>query len=120
MRSSISFTAAARQLVRSTTHLSRELCAEREWRIRGVSGHQLAMGAIRQWLLFAALLSLSLSNGVHSQDDVDDVIEEDVDVPDKAFLLVRHKIDTVELVQGRNTSVVVELYNAGNRYEQYS
>ncbi|DBB01861.1 hypothetical protein WJX77_003166 [Trebouxia sp. C0004] len=72
------------------------------------------MGAIRQWLLFAALLSLSLSNGVHSQDDVDDVVEEDVDAPDKAFLLVRHKIDTVELVQGKNTSVVVELYNAGN------
>jgi len=85
-----------------------------------VTRHQLVMGAIRQWLLFAALLSLSLSNGVYSQDDVDDVTEEDVDTPDKAFLLVRHKIDTVELVQGKNTSVVVELYNAGNRYESCS
>ncbi len=75
------------------------------------------MGAIRQWLLFAALLSLSLSNGVYSQDDVDDVTEEDVDIPDKAFLLVRHKIDTVELVQGKNTSVIVD---AGNRYESCS
>ena len=106
--------------VRFTTSLSEELPPERDRPIRGVVGHQLVMVAIRQWLLLTALLSLSLSNGEHSQDDVDDVTEEDVDISDKAFLLVRHKIDTIELVQGRNTSVVVELYNAGNRYEQYS
>lgn len=72
------------------------------------------MGLIRQWLLFLALLSLSV--GVYSQDDVEDISEEGFDIVEKAFLLVRHKIDTVELVQGKNTSVVVELYNAGNRY----
>ena len=72
------------------------------------------MGGIKQWLLFASLLSLLVAGGVRGQDDVEDVVE-DVDIPDKAFLLIRHKIDTVELVQGRNTSVVVEIYNAGNR-----
>lgn len=71
------------------------------------------MGGIKQWLLFASLLSLLVAGGVRGQDDVEDVVE-DVDIPDKAFLLIRHKIDTVELVQGRNTSVVVEIYNAGN------
>ena len=72
------------------------------------------MGLIRQWLLFVTVLSLSV--GVYSQDDVEDISEEGFDIVEKAFLLVRHKIDTVELVQGKNTSVVVELYNAGNRY----
>ena len=72
------------------------------------------MGGIKQWLLFASLLSLLAAGGGRGQDDVEDVVE-DVDIPDKAFLLIRHKIDTVELVQGRNTSVVVEIYNAGNR-----
>lgn len=74
------------------------------------------MGSIKQWLLFAALFSLSVTNVAYSQDDTEGLVQEDVDIPDKAFLLVRHKIDTVELVQGKNTSVVVEIHNAGNRY----
>ena len=74
------------------------------------------MGSIRGWLLCAALLAVSLSTVVHGQDDVEDLSEDAVDIVEKAFLLVRHKIDTVELVQGKNTSVVVEIYNAGNRY----
>lgn len=72
------------------------------------------MGSIRGWLLFAALLALSVNAGVNGQDDVDDH-DDFFDIVEKAFLLVRHKIDTVELVQGKNTSVVVEIYNAGNR-----
>ena len=72
------------------------------------------MGSIRGWLLFSALLALSV-NAVHGQDDVEDLSEGDFDIVEKAFLLVRHKIDAVELVQGKNTSVVVEIYNAGNR-----
>ncbi len=72
------------------------------------------MGSIRRWLLFAALLSVSVANVAYSQDDVEDV-DEHFDIVEKAFLLVRHKIDTVELVQGKNTSVVVEIHNAGNR-----
>lgn len=72
------------------------------------------MGSIRSWLLFAALLSLSVNAGVNGQDDVEDH-DDFFDIVEKAFLLVRHKIDTVELVQGKNTSVVVEIYNAGNR-----
>ena len=73
------------------------------------------MGSTRGWLLFAALLALSVSAVVNSQDDVDDQ-DDFMNIVEKAFLLVRHKIDTVELVQGKNTSVVVEIYNAGNRY----
>lgn len=72
------------------------------------------MGSTKQWLLFAALFSLSVTNVAYSQDDTEGLVQEDVDIPDKAFLLVRHKIDTVELVQGKNTSVVVEIHNAGN------
>lgn len=78
------------------------------------------MSGIRGWLLFAALLSLSITAVVNGQDDVEDS-DDFMDIVEKAFLLVRHKIDTVELVQGKNTSVVVEIYNAGNRYQlQYS
>lgn len=78
------------------------------------------MVSTKGWLLFAALLSLSFNAVVHCQDDVEDLSENDEDIVEKAFLLVRHKIDTVELVQGKNTSVVVEIYNAGNRYvERY-
>ena len=69
---------------------------------------------VKHWLLLASVLSLLVTNGAFAQDDVEDV-NDDVDIPDKAFLLIRHKIDTVELVQGKNTSVVVEIYNAGNR-----
>ena len=74
------------------------------------------VGSIKGWLLCAALLTLSFSAVVHAQDDVEDLNEDQFDIVEKAFLLVRHKIDTVELVQGKNTSVVVEIYNAGNRY----
>lgn len=74
------------------------------------------MGTIRGWLLFAALLSLCVTAVVNGQDDVEDT-DDFMDIVEKAFLLVRHKIDTVELVQGKNTSVVVEIYNAGNRYQ---
>lgn len=74
------------------------------------------MGSTRGWLLFAALLALSVTAVVKSQDDTDDH-DDFMDIVEKAFLLVRHKIDTVELVQGKNTSVVVEIYNAGNKYE---
>lgn len=73
------------------------------------------MSGIRGWLLFAALLSLSVTAVINGQDDVEDH-DDFMDIVEKAFLLVRHKIDTVELVQGKNTSVVVEIYNAGNRY----
>ena len=71
------------------------------------------MGCVRQWLLFFALLSFSVANVAYCEEDVES--EELFDIVEKAFLLVRHKIDTVDLVQGKNTSVVVELYNAGNR-----
>ena len=74
------------------------------------------MGSIKGWLLFVALLSLSVTAVVNGQDDVEDT-DDFMDIVEKAFLLVRHKIDTVELVQGKNTSVVVEIYNAGNRYQ---
>ena len=74
------------------------------------------MGSTRGWLLFAALLALSVSAVVNGQDDADDQ-DDFMNIVEKAFLLVRHKIDTVELVQGKNTSVVVEIYNAGNRYQ---
>lgn len=73
------------------------------------------MGSNRGWLLFVALLALSVTAVVNAQDDVDDQ-DDFMNIVEKAFLLVRHKIDTVELVQGKNTSVVVEIYNAGNRY----
>ncbi|KAL3158808.1 hypothetical protein ABBQ32_011534 [Trebouxia sp. C0010 RCD-2024] len=71
------------------------------------------MGSNRGWLLFVALLALSVTAVVNAQDDVDDQ-DDFMNIVEKAFLLVRHKIDTVELVQGKNTSVVVEIYNAGN------
>ena len=74
------------------------------------------MSGMRGWLLFAALLSLSVTAVVNSQEDVEDS-DDFMDIVEKAFLLVRHQIDTVELVQGKNTSVVVEIYNAGNRYQ---
>ena len=74
------------------------------------------MGSTRGWLLFAALFALSVTAVVKSQDGTDDH-DDFMDIVEKAFLLVRHKIDTVELVQGKNTSVVVEIYNAGNKYE---
>lgn len=77
------------------------------------------MGSTRGWLLFAALLALSVTAVVNGQDDVDDQ-DDFMNIVEKAFLLVRHKIDTVELVQGKNTSVVVEIYNAGNRYQLHN
>lgn len=74
------------------------------------------MGSTRGWLLFVALLALSVTAVVNGQEDGDDQ-DDFMNIVEKAFLLVRHKIDTVELVQGKNTSVVVEIYNAGNRYQ---
>ena len=74
------------------------------------------MGSTRGWLLFVALLALSVTAVVNGQEDGDDQ-DDLMNIVEKAFLLVRHKIDTVELVQGKNTSVVVEIYNAGNRYQ---
>lgn len=74
------------------------------------------MAVSPSWLLLTALLCLTAGNIVSCQDDVEDSSDDAFDVIEKAFLLVRHKIDTVDLVQGKNTSVLVEVYNAGNRY----
>ena len=68
------------------------------------------------WLLLTALLCLTAGNLVSCQDDVEDSSDDAFDVIEKAFLLVRHKIDTVDLVFFFNYSVIFEIYNAGNRY----
>lgn len=76
------------------------------------------MTVLPRWLFVAALLCLAAGGHVHAQDDVEDTTDELFDIVEKAFLLVRHKIDTTDLVLGKNTSVQVEIYNAGNRCEQ--
>lgn len=73
------------------------------------------MTSIPPWLLVAALLCMAAGGLANAQDDVEDAIDDSFDIIEKAFLLVRHKIDTVDLVLGKNTSVLVEIYNAGNR-----
>ena len=73
------------------------------------------MVLVPRWLLLAALLCLAAGGTAHAQDDVEDASDDSFDIIEKAFLLVRHKIDTVDLVLGKNTSVLVEIYNAGNR-----
>ena len=74
------------------------------------------MALVPRWLLLAALLCLAAGGTAHAQDDLEDASDDSFDTVEKAFLLVRHKIDTVDLVLGKNTSVLVEIYNAGNRY----
>ena len=73
------------------------------------------MTSIPRWLLVAALLCMAAGGLANAQDYVEDANEDSFDIIEKAFLLVRHKIDTVDLVLGKNTSVLVEIYNAGNR-----
>lgn len=73
------------------------------------------MALVPRWLLVAALLCVAAGGSANAQDDVDDASDDFFDIIEKAFLLVRHKIDTVDLVLGKNTSVLVEVYNAGNR-----
>lgn len=65
-------------------------------------------------VLIASLVALQLS-AVHCQDeeleieDAEDVEEE------KAFLVTRKSVAGAELVVGRNTTVQIEIHNAGTR-----
>ena len=62
----------------------------------------------------AAILATQLLGGYCQEDEVEiedvDEIEEE-----KAFLLTRKSILDKEVVVGRNTTVQIEVYNAGTR-----
>ena len=87
--------------------------------VLGSSPISVAMTSIPRWLLVAALLCMAAGGLANAQDDVEDTSDDSFDIIEKAFLLVRHKIDTVDLVLGKNTSVLVEIYNAGNRWPNF-
>ena len=73
--------------------------------MRGVS---IALAA---WLLFSSLAACQ-------SDDfgISDEVEDEGDVQDGTpFLLARKFLPGKDLVKGRNTSIAIELYNAGKR-----
>ena len=67
-------------------------------------------------LLAALLLTASITGGQDVEDDLADEEEEDrEDVVSRAFLILRKSIKEKELVVGHNVTVVVEVYNSGDR-----
>ncbi|KAL6767104.1 hypothetical protein ACKKBG_A38595 [Auxenochlorella protothecoides x Auxenochlorella symbiontica] len=66
--------------------------------------------ALLALLAFAALLA-----PVRATEDVDEVDDEDSsDFADRAFLIVRRVVADKRPIQGKTTTVTVELYNAGS------
>ena len=72
----------------------------------------------RTMRLCSFLLLLCAGHQVVSAQEVEegvDVEEEDAFEAQRAFLLVRKYAADKEIVKGSNTTVTIELYNAGNR-----
>ena len=73
-------------------------------------------------LLSCSLLLLFCSAGllaVRAQEVEDgEGVEEDAFEAERAFLIVRKYAAHQEVVKGSNTTVTIELYNAGNRWGQ--
>ena len=75
-------------------------------------------------LLSCILLVLLGSAGllaISAQDveDSSDIEDEEVFEEERAFLIVRKYAAHQEVVKGSNTTVTIELYNAGNRWERH-
>ena len=65
---------------------------------------------------YALLLALLLAAPAWAQEE-DDVVAEDDEYADedKAQLIARKTVGTLDTVVGGNTTVVIEVYNAGTR-----